>query len=318
MKRSLSAVLFASIALAGCATQPLPPAAPVAAYADMRFATMPAAGTFEVTIPEAGPTFAFPEGPSSFAGVTLPARSHGTYLRFVSYIDGGYFGRFKLLVPRFVFLDDAKAPIDTISPQLLSRGLEFFKGAFYTGQVRVPERATFVVLAPAQSLRDPIVVTDSDDKPFTVPLLTAGETRLELSTVPTALVSDSVLAVSQARAQMFVIKELDGKPIPNSFGDSATRSHGQGMKLTPVTTRREVPAKKLKVKLRGSGTAGAPILSIIDSIVGDDPEVEGVVDFEPAEGRQYIVKGQLQEHGSSIWIEDAETGQPVTEKIVGP
>jgi hypothetical protein len=317
MKHPTVAVLLL-LTLAGCASKP-PKAGPlVSDYAAVRFATMPKNGSYEATFPESGPRFSFPEGPSTFVGLALPARPQPAYLRFKSVFGGSFMRGANVLVPAFVFLDRNKAPIETAVPPRILKAWALEGGTYYSYQVRIPEQAAFVVAAPARSINEPFVRTLPDGTQQAIPLATVGRTRLELSSVPTAIVADSVVVVSQARAQMFVLKEIGGKSIPDSFGDSRSLSQGRGPNLTTVVTRREVPAGKIRVTLRGAEATGAPILSLIDVIAGDDPEVEAVVDFEPAEGREYIVRGQLQEHGSSIWIEDAATGQPVTEKAVSP
>lgn len=43
--------------------------------------------------------------------------------------------------------------------------------------------------------------------------------------------------------------------------------------------------------------------------------VEGVVDFRPVAGRNYLVKGELKKDGSPIWIEDEASGEIVTVKV---
>ena len=40
--------------------------------------------------------------------------------------------------------------------------------------------------------------------------------------------------------------------------------------------------------------------------------VEGVVNFTPRPDGKYIVKGELGKAKSSVWIEDVDTGKPVT------
>jgi hypothetical protein len=44
--------------------------------------------------------------------------------------------------------------------------------------------------------------------------------------------------------------------------------------------------------------------------------VEGEVNFNPVPSGTYEVMGELKQKGSSVWIEDVETHQPVTEKII--
>ena len=43
--------------------------------------------------------------------------------------------------------------------------------------------------------------------------------------------------------------------------------------------------------------------------------VEGEVEFSPADGSTYVVRGELKKEGSSVWIEESETKQRVAEVV---
>ena len=133
---------------------------------------------------------------------------------------------------------------------------------------------------------------------------------------PVATVSDSAFSESRMKAQLFVLAEVDGNAIPNSFGASARASQGAGAALTTKLVDRQVPAKPMKVKLLASHTTGAPIHAMFSQAAGTFFSVDGVVDFSPKPDGKYVVKGVLKKEGSSVWIEDADTKQPVTEKVV--
>jgi hypothetical protein len=134
---------------------------------------------------------------------------------------------------------------------------------------------------------------------------------------PVATISDSGFAESGAKAQLFVLLEVDENRIQNSIGASAGASSGQGFALTTRVVSRQVPAKPMKLKLKGTHTTAAPIHAIVSQAAGTFFSVEGTVDFTPAPGGNYVVKGELKKEGSSVWIEDAVTSQPVTQKITG-
>lgn len=72
----------------------------------------------------------------------------------------------------------------------------------------------------------------------------------------------------------------------------------------------------MKVKLLASHTTGAPIQTLFSQVAGTFFSVEGTVDFNPQPNGSYVVKGELKNEGSAVWIEDANTNQPVTEKVV--
>lgn len=134
---------------------------------------------------------------------------------------------------------------------------------------------------------------------------------------PVAIVSDSGFSEDGTKAQIFALIEVDGHTIQNSFGASASASYGQGFALTTRYVSRPVPATPMKVTLKGSHTTAAPIQAIFSQAAGTFFSVEGTVDFAPASGGNYVVKGELKKDGSSVWIQDANTGQPVTQKITG-
>ena len=136
-------------------------------------------------------------------------------------------------------------------------------------------------------------------------------------TGPVAVVVDSGFKEDETTAQIFALVEVDGNAIHNAFGESASASQGRGFSLIARYVTREVPATPMKVKLRGAHTAGAPIQQMISQATGIFFSVEGVVDFTPLTNRWYVVKGELKKGGSSIWIEDEKTGQPVTQKVIG-
>lgn len=135
---------------------------------------------------------------------------------------------------------------------------------------------------------------------------------------PTALLSDSGFREGAGRAQFFVAYEIDGRTINNSIFASRSASHGQGFALTTRTVTRPVAAGPQKVKLVGTHQTAAPIQEIASRAAGTFLSVEGVVDFNPAEGGIYTVRGELKKEGSSIWIEDDRTRQPVTAVVRGP
>lgn len=129
---------------------------------------------------------------------------------------------------------------------------------------------------------------------------------------PTASVRDTGFSEDRTKAQMFALLEVDGNGVRNAFGASASASDGQGAALTTVYPERKVPVRPMKVRLRGSHATGAPIHAIASQIAGTFFTVDGTVDFTPKADGRYAVKGTLTKERSSVWIEDVETGQPVT------
>ena len=134
-------------------------------------------------------------------------------------------------------------------------------------------------------------------------------------TGPTAQVADSGKYEDGSKAQFFVVQEVDGKTINSSIYESRRASQGRGFSLSARYISRALPAVPMKVKLLGTHQTAAPIHEIASRAAGTFFSVEGIVDFSPAAGGKYIVKGELKKEGSSVWIEDVATNQPVTEVI---
>ena len=135
-------------------------------------------------------------------------------------------------------------------------------------------------------------------------------------TGPVAEVADSGGRIDGMKSFAFALMDVDGNNVDNSFRASAGASYGQGFALTTHYVVRSVTATPMKVRLKGSHMTGAPIHAIASQMAGTFFSVDGVVDFKPAPGGKYIVKGELKKGASSVWIEDRATGLPVTEKII--
>jgi hypothetical protein len=135
------------------------------------------------------------------------------------------------------------------------------------------------------------------------------------STEPTASVADTVRWVSGSRAQTFIIQSVDGHRIANSMDASQDASRNQGAKLTVPKVERQLPLRAMRLTLEGRDIAAMPIAAIFGSLSGRYHAVEGVVTFTPVADHRYAVMGTLAKESSSIWIEDADSHESVTEKI---
>jgi hypothetical protein len=159
---------------------------------------------------------------------------------------------------------------------------------------------------------------------FTVPfvIILAGCANFEAPiepgyTGPTAIVNDTQLPQGNTRAQFFVIEEVDGKRVDNALIESRRASNGRGLTLVGRNVSRELAVRPLRLKLLATEETGAPIEAIFRAATGNSaPSAEGVVEFVPQEGHQYIVTGEMSTQASSVWVQDLATADPVTEKIV--
>lgn len=128
---------------------------------------------------------------------------------------------------------------------------------------------------------------------------------------PLATIKDSIKSYSSSKADFFYLSHVDEKRIEDSRSKTLQVNYGRGMHMTPVVVERKVPSQPLTFKIVGRTEYAAPILALTNSVY----EVSGNVKFSPEKDRTYIIKGELGESYSAVWIEDAETNSVVGEKI---
>lgn len=141
---------------------------------------------------------------------------------------------------------------------------------------------------------------------------------------PSASLSDTAVPDTRHKGLLFGAIEIDGIRIDNVF--EATRRSGQadatpfrrveaGFILLSSTVTRNIPARPITLKLRGSHATGAPIHGFLSALSGQFNSVEGEVSFTPVAGREYIVTGMLSSSHTAVWVEDTATGEPATAKV---
>lgn len=128
---------------------------------------------------------------------------------------------------------------------------------------------------------------------------------------PVATVSDSVKRYSTIKADFFYLKAIDGKRIEDSRSKTLDVNYGRGMHMKPVVLRRNIPARRCVVTIVGRTGYAAPILALTNTVY----KVSGEVSFTPERDKTYIVNGELGKSYSAVWIEEADTKNPATEKI---
>jgi len=128
---------------------------------------------------------------------------------------------------------------------------------------------------------------------------------------PLATIKDSVKSYSARKADFFYLSHVDEKRIEDSRSKTLQVNHGRGMNMSPVVLERKVPSQPSTFKVVGRTEYAAPILALTNTVY----EVSGDVKFSPEKDRTYMVKGELGENYSAVWIEDVETNSVVGEKI---
>lgn len=84
------------------------------------------------------------------------------------------------------------------------------------------------------------------------------------------------------------------------------------MSMSPVLIQRAVPAAKPTSLLLVARTEyAAPILTLTNAVY----QVKGKIDFTPEPNKRYIVRGELGESHSSVWLEEEDSKQLVGKKI---
>ena len=129
---------------------------------------------------------------------------------------------------------------------------------------------------------------------------------------PSAVVEDSTKVHGSTKADFFFVEAVDEAKIMNSLRATLTANKGKGMSMNPVVLVRPVIAEKpLKLTIKARTHFAAPILAIVRSAY----QVEGTVEFTPKDNAIYVVKGELGDEYSAVWLEDKATGQVVGKKI---
>ncbi|MBA4108801.1 MAG: hypothetical protein C0487_04315 [Leptothrix sp. (in: Bacteria)] len=129
---------------------------------------------------------------------------------------------------------------------------------------------------------------------------------------PTSNLSDSFNVVSGSKVEFFYVDQLDGHQVTNSRFASIAANKGRGMSMSPVFIQRAIPANKpLSLLLVARTEYAAPILTLTNAVY----QVKGTIDFTPEPNKRYIVRGELGESRSSVWLEEKDSKQLVGKKI---
>jgi hypothetical protein len=128
---------------------------------------------------------------------------------------------------------------------------------------------------------------------------------------PLAVMKDTVVVHSARKADFFYLSEINGQQVEDSRLKTLAMNYGQGMRMTPHVIERNIPAVLATFKIVGRTEYAAPILAILNPVY----QVSGLVKFDPGEFKSYVVRGQLGENYSAVWIEEETTRKLVGDKI---
>lgn len=131
-------------------------------------------------------------------------------------------------------------------------------------------------------------------------------------TGPRAQLDDAITTSGNSKSDFFVVEQIDGASVDNSLYETRRKNQGRGMNMTPyVISRPLVAGKPIKVLVRGRTDYAMPIQALTGTVF----QVKGLVEFTPQANARYIVRGTLGDNYSAVWIEEAESKQPVGQKV---
>lgn len=125
--------------------------------------------------------------------------------------------------------------------------------------------------------------------------------------VPVAIVRDSAKPISDQKAELFYLKEINGESVRNSREVTLVSNQGRGSMMTPEVVERNVPAAATTYTIEGRTEYAAPILALSNKVF----RIGGKVIASLVPYRTYEVRGVLEESHSAVWIEDVETHEIV-------
>lgn len=129
---------------------------------------------------------------------------------------------------------------------------------------------------------------------------------------PRARLDETGKVYGQSKADFFVVTEINGKSIKNSLNETFSRNYGHGLTMTPYFLNQDLPAgKPLRVGVMARTYYAAPALAMVNDVY----QVKGIVEFTPQENGRYIVRGELGENYSAVWIEDRANDAVVGQKV---
>lgn len=142
------------------------------------------------------------------------------------------------------------------------------------------------------------------------PVVLVPEQRTDTAELNDRLAADD----DESNQRAFMVMAIDGTPVRNVVNGRQELPFSRS--AVPYMLARYVPAKAISVTLRGQHVSFAPVQLLARKAAGKYREVEGTIPFTPKAGRVYRANGELSDRESSIWIEDFETKEVVSAKVV--
>lgn len=129
-------------------------------------------------------------------------------------------------------------------------------------------------------------------------------------TGPVADITDTIDNQTGTSAYMYVVYQVDYKPVANSIAASLNKSYGNGAILTSELISRQVPIEKIALSVMAKKVYAAPV----GSWISENPvPVQGKFTFTPQAGHSYSVKGVLGIESSVVQLVDDIDGTIIAE-----
>jgi hypothetical protein len=152
MMKFPKALVLAVVFIAGCAGVPEQQqrlAAKVkvtASIHEMQFHPLRLSENHGITLDAEQPAFEFAEGKSYYAARAIPLAQPARMLSFKTYLSTQYLPQANVLLPHFLFLDDAKRSVGLVKTFPLKRATDFWRGVYFEGEIAIPATASYFVL----------------------------------------------------------------------------------------------------------------------------------------------------------------------------
>jgi hypothetical protein len=127
----------------------------------------------------------------------------------------------------------------------------------------------------------------------------------------TAKLADSVTSDGGRCASFFFLDSYDGHDVQNALIATQRRNSGRGLAMTIEGYSRQVPALEATFHITGRTHCAAPIIEVGNTV----SSIEGDVKFTPQGDGQYVIKGELLEDHSAVWVEELSTGKQCGNKL---
>ena len=126
---------------------------------------------------------------------------------------------------------------------------------------------------------------------------------------PLAYLQDTGTQVSNTKAQLFYVAEIDGQNVLSSAERTRRENANKGMSLRLSLVQHTVAARPVRLKLVGTHVTGAPIHELVLRAKGEFLEVQRELTFTPEADGRYRVVGLLKPGGPEVWLEDVKTSR---------